>query len=166
MSRALSAGRTLRDQLQVTHPIDMEVVAEKCGLKLLYLDLPDQIHEIQYRSGIGVNRNMDDLWIRWGIAHGVGHKVLHPALRIQFRATHDQLCKSYEYEAEDFAYGLLVPSTDDCRELGLLTRAAIAKYAGVPEHIARLGYPEETGPSRPEESDGYWMYEVGWGTKE
>ena len=164
MNNALCEGRKIRSTMGLVGPVDMETVAEQSGLFVDYMDMPSEIHEVQFGTSIGVNKSLNNVWRRWAAARGLGQFILHRDKRSPSRSIFERIGAAWESQTRDFAYGLLVPSEETCLELGLINQMEIARYAEVPEFIARIGYLEGN------RADGgeldYWMYNQGWGRRE
>ena len=106
--RATDKGRLLRRKYRLTGGVDVEALADSMGLRVYTWDLPAaEVHEMMLGRDIAVSEELDAPARRWAIAHGIGHKVLHPGNQLWLRA-HTMLAIPYERQAEQFAYGLLV----------------------------------------------------------
>ena len=76
---------------------------------------------------------------RWVVAHAIGHRLLHPGNHLWIRSK-TGLGFHYEWEAEDFARGLLL-DVDEAQEELLTGLGEVAEHFGVPEEMVVLQQP-------------------------
>ena len=146
--RARDKGRLLRQKYGLTRRVDVEALAEAMGLRIDVRDdlPPEDLHEITIGRRIAVSAEICDQDRRWAIAHGIGHRILHPGNHVWLRA-HTMLTIPYERQAEEFAYGLLVDEAEAATER-LPTLAHVADYFGVPMGTVLATAPEVWSQAR------------------
>ena len=119
-------------------------IAERMGLDVFSWPLPsDEIHETMVGRSMAVSHDLNDQERRWAIAHGIGHRVLHPGNQIWLRSR-TGLAIPFEREAEDFAYGLLVDEAEVLAER-LGSMAEVAEHFGIPMHGLWENAPDTWG---------------------
>ena len=129
--KALHKGRLLRQKYGLTGAVNVEELADVLGLRVDWRHMPaDELHEITIGRNIAVSSQANRQERRWAIAHGIGHRILHPGNHVWLRA-HTMLAIPNERQAETFAYGLLV-DWDSVKGLDLDTVDEVAEYFGVP----------------------------------
>ena len=101
-SKAVKAGRRLRNKLELNGSVDVEAVAEGLGLRVVYWPLAGRINEVKFGKFIGVNESLCPAKRRFAIAHAIGHHLLHPGNQIWLRAE-TLLEVASERQPEDFA---------------------------------------------------------------
>ena len=105
-----------------------------------------EVHEIIVGRSIAFSDELNDQERRWAIAHGIGHRVLHPGNQIWLRSR-TGLAIPFEREAEGFAYGLLVDDAEELEER-LGTLAEVAEHFGIPTHPLWKNAPDTWGQVR------------------
>ena len=129
--KARIKGRLLRQYYGLNGRVDAQGLADAMGLHVRIWPLPAaEVHEITICGVIGVSADLDDAERRWALAHGIGHRILHPGNAVWARA-HTLLGNRLEREAEEFAYGLLVDEGEALAER-LPTLAEVADHFGIP----------------------------------
>ena len=146
--RARDKGRLLRQKYGLTGRIDAVELAERLGMRVDTWSLPaDELHELTLRDKrIAVSDDITDQERRWAVAHGIGHRILHPGNHLWLRA-HSMLATPYERQAEGFTYGLLVEEAE-VRAERLRTLAEVSAHFGVPMHSLWENGPEVWGQVR------------------
>ena len=145
--RARDKGRLLRGKYQLTGAVDVEALADSMGLRVHTWDLPAaEVHETMLGRNIAVSDELNDQERRWAIAHGIGHKVLHPGNQLWLRA-HTMLAIPYERQAEQFTYGLLVDEREVLLER-LRAASEVAGHFGVPLYTLLEHCPDVWGQIR------------------
>ena len=129
--KARDKGRLLRQKYSLTGRVNVLELADAMGLHVDPLPLPaGEMHEITVKRSIAVSTELDDAEQRWAVAHGIGHRILHPGNAVWARAN-TLLGNRLEREAEDFAYGLLVAEGEAVAER-LPTLSDVAEHFGIP----------------------------------
>ena len=146
--RARDKGRLLRQEYRLSGRVDAVELAERLGLRVDTWSLPaDELHELTLRDKrIAVSPDITDQDRRWAVAHGIGHRILHPSNHLWLRA-HSLLAMPYERQAEQFTYGVLVDEAE-VRAERLRTLAEVAAHFGVPIHALLEHGPELWGQTR------------------
>ena len=145
--RARDKGRLLRQRYSLTGRVDVYELADAMGLHIDPLPLPaGEMHEITVKRSIAVSTELDDGELRWAIAHGIGHRILHPGNAVWARA-HTLLGNQLERQAEEFAYGLLVDEEEVIAER-IPTLWGVAEHFGVPPDALWENAPETWGQTR------------------
>ena len=137
----------LRQKYGLTGAVDVQELADRLNLRVALWDLPAaEVHEITRGRRIAVSDELSDQERRWAIAHGIGHRIMHPGNHSWLRA-HTWLAVSWEREAEQFAYGLLVDEAEALTErLSML--ADVAEHFGIPMDTLWHNAPETWGQVR------------------
>ena len=140
-------GRMLRQKYGLTGCVDVQDLADRLDLRVAEWPLPaDEVHEITRGRRIAVSHELNDQERRWAIAHGIGHRVMHPGNHSWLRA-HTWLAIGYEREAEQFAYGLLVDEAEaEAEQFSNLGEAA--EHFGVPMHTLWENAPDTWGQTK------------------
>ena len=142
--RAREKGRLLRHKYALTGNVDAQDLAERLGLEVFSWPLPaNEVHETMVGRSID---ELNDQERRWAIAHGIGHRVLHPGNQIWLRSR-TGLAIPFEREAEDFAYGMLVDEAEVLEER-LGTLAEVSEHFGIPMHTLWENAPQTWGQVR------------------
>ena len=145
--RARDKGRLLRQKYSLTGRVDVYELADAMGLHIDPLPLPaGEMHEITVKRSIAVSTELDDGELRWAIAHGIGHRILHPGNAVWARA-HTLLGNRLEREAEEFAYGLLVDEEEVIAQR-IPTLGDVAEHFGIPMHTLWENAPQTWGQGR------------------
>ena len=138
MSRAHEEGSGLRQQLGLRGQVDAEAVAH--GLSLTVKRWPLRVlKEMRFGDYIVVADRLEPEWRRWVVGHAIGHCILHPGNHLWIRR-HTDLARSFEREAEDFAYALLVDASEAAAE-GLAHSWEVAEHVGIPDELVHLRTP-------------------------
>ena len=103
------------------------------------LPLGAQMHEITVKRSIAVSTELDYARQRWAIAHGIGHRILHPGNAVWAQA-HTAVAIPFEREAEGFAYGLLVDAA--ALDERPWTLVEVAEHFGIPMHTLWENAPQ------------------------
>ena len=137
----------LRRKYELTGAVDVQGLADRLGLHVALWPLPAaEVHEITRGRRIAVSDELSDQERRWAIAHGIGHRIMHPGNHSWLR-THTWLAVSWEREAEQFAYGLLVDEAEALTErLSML--ADVAEHFGIPMDTLWHNAPQTWGQVR------------------
>ena len=145
--RAKDQGRLLRRKYGLTGQVDAVALAEVMGLRVDLWHLPAKdLHEATRGRNIAVAADLDAREQRWAVAHGIGHRILHPGNHLWLRAT-TMLAVPYERQTEQFTFGLLVDEAE-VKADRLLTLAEVAGRFGVPMHMLWEHGPELWGQTR------------------
>lgn len=102
-------------------PVDVVVLAEKLGFKVVPFDFPDTISAVVriYEDGkkvIGVNKKQSEVRQRFSIAHELGHYLSghesynHDQIVVDPERRYQDPSFQAEQEADEFAAELLMPS--------------------------------------------------------
>ena len=145
--RAREKGRLLRQKYGLTGAVDAQDLADRLGLRVDLWPLPAaEVHEITRGRRIAVSDELNDQERRWAIAHGIGHRIMHPGNHSWLRA-HTWLTVGWEREAEHFAYGLLVDEDEALAER-LPTLVQIAEHFGIPMDTLWENAPDTWGQTK------------------
>ena len=97
--RAKHKGRLLRRKYRLSGQVDAVALAEVMGLRVDFWQLPvKDLHEATRGRNIAVAADLDATEQRWAVAHGIGHRILHPANHLWLRAT-TMLAVPYERQS-------------------------------------------------------------------
>ena len=122
----------LGKKLGLKGQVDPEAAANMLGLMVVPLKL-ESLQELMVDDCIGVADRLPSEWLRWVVAHAIGHRVLHPGNHMWMRI-HTALANRLEREAKDFTHTLLV-DFEEAVDAGLVHTWEIAEYFGVPEEM-------------------------------
>ena len=86
--RTKDKGRLLRRKYRLSGQVDAVALAEVMGLRADFWQLPAKdLHEATRGRNIAVAADLDGTEQRWAVAHGIGHRILHPGNHLWLRAT-------------------------------------------------------------------------------
>ncbi len=135
MSRAHEEGSRIRRELGLSGQVDAEAVAARLGLTVRLWPLA-VLEQMGLGDYVVVADRLEPEWRRWVVGHAIGHCLLDPGNHLWLRQR-TALGRAYERETEDFAYGLLV-DTSEVVARGLVQSWEIAEHFGVPDEVVRL----------------------------
>ena len=138
MSRATRRGTELRRELGLHGQVDALAVSDHLGLVVKFWRFA-AFEEMRLGPFIAVANRFEPEWRRWVVAHAVGHGFLHVGNHFWMTRNTD-LGLSFEREAEDFAFGLLVDPREAAAE-GYVHSWEVAEHFGVPDERVRAYAP-------------------------
>ncbi|MXY73160.1 MAG: ImmA/IrrE family metallo-endopeptidase [Dehalococcoidia bacterium] len=135
MSRAHEEGSRVRRRLGLSGRVDAESVAARLGLTVVRwsLSVPETMRLVDH---VAVAERLDPPWRRWAVGRAIGHCVLHPGDDLYIHRQTGRV-PAFEREADDFAFGLLVDTTEAVAE-GFVHSWEIARHFGIPDEVVRL----------------------------
>jgi len=134
--------------------IDVRYIAEREGLNVVFVRMPDQLQDVagfldKDRNRMYIERNDSPTNQFFAIAHELGHFILNhqpSEYGILCHGNKSDSNLSKEGEANDFAMNLLIPKTTLLREIkenglksinNLLKTGLLAKFFGVSTEIMK-----------------------------
>ena len=140
------ASKLLRSHRVNAPPVDVRLLAENEGIRVVYQELDDNISGMLVQAGdetfIGVNAGHHENRQRFTLAHELAHHQLHPntptvyvdGMMVHFRGADTQGPAPIELEANAFAAALLMPEEFLRRDLGdrafdMFDEAAVRRLA-------------------------------------
>jgi len=138
---------------------DPEVIAEKEGLDVMAISLPQRWWDILLWEFVAIRDDVSLPWRRWCLAHCLGHHFMHHGNQLRLRDLADLICKRrlQEAEAESFAGWLLIPG-EELDELKQAEEENLDIWK-VAEHF---NVPVEMVPFRLGLSDNPYLKSIGW----
>jgi len=138
---------------------DPEVIAEKEGLDVLAVSLPQRWWDILLWEFVAIRDDVSLPWRRWCLAHCLGHHFMHHGNQLRLTEWADLICERrlQEAEAESFAAWLLIPE----EELKTL-RQAEGENLDIWRIAEHFDVPVEMVPFRLGLSDNPYLKSIGW----
>ena len=125
-----AAARDLARSLDLHPPLDLAPVLATLGLETVDWRFQGRLREVVMERVIGVDMRLPEPWVRWLTAHGVGRHLLHTGTSFYLGSWQWVNRVKAERQAEEFAAGLLMPSSP--AQL-TLSPARVARQMGIPE---------------------------------
>lgn len=116
-------------------------LANLCGCEIIYLKLSSDTWGFTVKKSrihtIVINQSLEENVQEFVIAHELGHAKLHSGISTPFlrRVTKGSFIPSVEYEANRFAFNVLLSGIDDKE---LYTKYQILELLGLPEDLERF----------------------------
>ncbi len=130
------------DKLIKLHQTSLpSALAKLCGCKIIHLPLSDDTWGFTVKKSrvntIVINQDLEENVREFVIAHELGHARLHSGISTPFlrRVTKGSFIPSIEYEANLFAFDVLLSGIDDKE---LYTKFQILELLGLPEDLERF----------------------------
>ena len=107
-------GRQAADELsrtlELTLPVDLRPVISHLGLEVVHWPFAGRLREVIFDGVIGVDMRLPKPWVRWLVAHAVGHHLLHTDACFYLDSWRWVSRVKAERQAEEFATALLTPA--------------------------------------------------------
>jgi Zn-dependent peptidase ImmA (M78 family) len=121
--------------------VDLNAIVRGEGVSVHHFDLGNDVRELTFRDSIAINRReKNEAWIRYLVAHGLGHRELHAGSQLSFwrcLPQGDLAIRKQEAQADAFARYLLIPGEAYEEIARFRTSAEIAKVLQVPVHVIK-----------------------------
>lgn len=135
------AAEALRGHAGTALPIDAEQIAIAVGIVVRPWPLGPNLREMIYDQSIVISDREDDpVWVRFLIAHALGHHTLHVGTPAFWHAlpTGDVILAQREHQADVFARALLLPAAPWLQLAPARSDTELAGIFGVPVTQVRL----------------------------
>jgi len=138
---------------------DPEVIAEKEGLDVMAISLPQRWWDILLWEFVAIRDDVSLPWRRWCLAHCLGHHFMHHGNQLRLTERAELICERrlQEAEAESFAGWLLIPE-EELDELKQAEEENLDIWK-VAEHF---NVPVEMIPFRLGLGDNPYLKSIGW----
>jgi hypothetical protein len=122
------AAHELSRTLDLSAPVDLRPVVSHLGLEVIDWPFAGRLREVIVDGVIGVDMRLPRPWVRWLVAHAVGHHLLHTGACFSLDSWRWVSRVKAERQAEEFAAALLMPEAP----LGSVSPEGMARRLGVP----------------------------------
>ena len=126
---ALDRGRSLALSSGLEGPADLSPLLRTLGLEVVPWRFAGRVREVIIEGAIGIDDRLSPSWTRWLTAHAIGHRLLHTGTSLYLESWQWVNRVKAERQAEEFAAGLLLPTTP-------------IRFGGSRILAARCGIPE------------------------
>ena len=121
----------------LSFPVDVELLAEAEGCKLIDWPLLEPYTEIKRDQWIGLAKDLSQPERRHLIAHALGHHLMHTGNQVSLYERDKIIVSQQERQAEEYAAHILMPE-EELEKLGPMPISELADYFGVPEELVEL----------------------------
>ena len=101
--RARAIAAELWRQHELSVPVDLRRLAAELGLDVGTFPLQGRVREVIIGRHIGLQPGLPRPWLRWYVAHAIGHHLLHEGTAFYLHSWQWVNHAKAERQAEDFA---------------------------------------------------------------